>query len=72
MEGRTVTLPAGVYVRGAPAAGGGLAVMKFAQKGHMGWRAVSSVGTASRVRHVSLTMGHVPGAAWRDLRDPCV
>lgn len=38
----------------------------------MGWRAVSSVGTASKVRHVSLTMGHVPGAAWRDLRDPCV
>lgn len=27
-EGRIVTLPAGVYVRGAPADGGGLAVTK--------------------------------------------
>lgn len=47
-------------------------LLQFVQKGHTGWRAVSSVGTASRVRHVSLTMVHVPGAAWRDLRDPCV
>lgn len=67
-----MTQPAGVYVRDAPAAGGGLAVMKSVPKGHTGWRAVSSVGTASRARHVSLTMVHVPGGAWRDLRDLCV
>lgn len=66
-----MTLPAGVYVRGAPAAGGGLAVMRFVLKDPTGWRAVLSVVTASRARHVSPTMAHVPGGAWRDSKDPC-